>query len=995
MGVFGFVNNMKLSKKVKKDFDPFFRIQKEKINTYNYMDEIPKDIIDIYNEIINIQKFEISIDEYKNYNEIKDHHNVLLKSINDKINMFSFDEILKSPKSYNYDEIVNDFADVFNKINSFIEIDSKMNKFKCDYQNFKLYYSNIVNQYDNIKELKDIINTYKNKYIDNNSAVALKKCIDEKNELLNKQERIFYNIDYLKSNDFIKNLNKEFVKSHINDDIFNNINGKSLDKEQRISVLVDSKSNLTIAGAGSGKTLTICGKVKYLLESLNVSKNDILLLSYSNKSAQDLKNKVNQIASDMNVYTFHALGLDILTKKYNKKFVVDDSFNAVIEKYFREYLKSNAKMLRLVFTYYSLYLSNNESQKKYKNKGELFEQLKKNDFYTLREQLEGYNTSFNKTETIKKELVKSFEELAIANYLFINGIDYEYETTYKEADTSSDERRQYTPDFYFPKYHLYYEHYGIDKNCQASQYEEQEAEEYIASIEWKRQLHTTNNTKCIETYSYEFNDGTIFAKLEQRLKEYGVEFKPLSQNEIYNALNSIYEGKEFKSFINIIRTFISLYKAKYQDENTFDKLKEINLGNKYENKRTEIFIEICKDIYSYYIQHLNKEDKIDFDDMILRSIVAVDTLDQYKYKYIIVDEFQDISYSRMKFLKKLIEHGNSKLYAVGDDWQAIYRFSGCDVNIFLNFKEYFEDSRYCLISSTHRNSMELQNIAEPFITTNPEQYKKNVKSDIHLDKPIKLFYFDDNKYHTFISILADIAKKDSNANILLLGRNNRDIETIESNNFYRESKLSDKYISKDFPNMNIKYSTVHASKGLEEDYVIIINADDNRNGFPNKIEDDILLNLVLSSKSKFLYAEERRLWYVALTRTRTYTYILANINSPSIFVKEIINKLDIINKTENTNIQNQIYCPKCKSGHLIIRESSVKYKKFYGCSNFPYCKYTNDDIKQVNSNHRCKVCGDFMTFRRGPHGSFWGCKNYPNCTYTEQYVYSNEKNRGK
>lgn len=87
MGVFGFVNNMKLNKKVKKDFDPFFRIQKEKINTYKYMDEIPKDIIDIYNEIINIQKFEISINEYKNYNEIKDHHNTLLKGINDKINM--------------------------------------------------------------------------------------------------------------------------------------------------------------------------------------------------------------------------------------------------------------------------------------------------------------------------------------------------------------------------------------------------------------------------------------------------------------------------------------------------------------------------------------------------------------------------------------------------------------------------------------------------------------------------------------------------------------------------------------------------------------------------------------------------------------------------------------------------------------------------------------------------------------------------------------------
>ena len=60
---------------------------------------------------------------------------------------------------------------------------------------------------------------------------------------------------------------------------------------------------------------------------------------------------------------------------------------------------------------------------------------------------------------------------------------------------------------------------------------------------------------------------------------------------------------------------------------------------------------------------------------------------------------------------------------------------------------------------------------------------------------------------------------------------------------------------KDYPNMNFTYSTVHGSKGLEEDYVILINADDAKLGFPNKMEDDILLEMVLSSKSNYEFAE--------------------------------------------------------------------------------------------------------------------------------------------
>ena len=141
------------------------------------------------------------------------------------------------------------------------------------------------------------------------------------------------------------------------------------------------------------------------------------------------------------------------------------------------------------------------------------------------------------------------------------------------------------------------------------------------------------------------------------------------------------------------------------------------------------------------MNHLQTEKKIDFDDMILKSTHALENLSGYKYKYIIVDEFQDISYSRMIFLKCLINHGRAKLFAVGDDWQAIYRFSGCDLNIFLSFEHYFEMAEKNFITSTHRNSQELQDIACPFIIANPEQYEKKIKSSKHLDKPIMIMCF--------------------------------------------------------------------------------------------------------------------------------------------------------------------------------------------------------------------------------------------------------------
>ena len=625
----GLFKNIVLWFKVRGAYSQFFSKELDKRSSSYLMNDIPASLTDVYEQIKIIPKYQESINLYLSYDKTKTKHNKDINELQESIKGFSFESILSNPETVNYDDVIIKYDCVLKKIESYERIDSKSKRFKKDYVDFKENYNSIINQYKQKTLLNELDNKCENMYIDEDDEASLNEEYSSIVKAIKGHKYYEFNIPSALKD--IDKHNRDFIFKHEDDVIFDDVNGRSLDREQRRAVLCNSKSNLTIAGAGSGKTLTICGKVKYLLEELNVNPSDILLLSYSNKSAKDLKDKIATINNNIDVNTFHSLGLNILNSATGKKYTVDDSFNAVIESYFREEIQKDPKRQERVLRYYGLYLSN-LSSKKYKNKGELFEDVKKSDFRTLKDQLQGYNQAFNKLETIKKENVKSFEELAIANWLFINGINYEYESTYKWEDTSTSNKRQYTPDFYLPDYDLYYEHYGLDENGVASQYTKEEADEYAKSIEWKRELHAKNKTTCIETYSYEFSNGTIFHKLENMFKELGIELKPLNSGEIYNAINSIYEGLAFKSFINLIRSFISLYKARYIDEKMFDVFRKADYTTEYELERRSLFLDICKDIYLYYIKHLKDENKIDFDDMILKSMSVLDNLEQYKYK---------------------------------------------------------------------------------------------------------------------------------------------------------------------------------------------------------------------------------------------------------------------------------------------------------------------------------------------------------------------------
>ena len=319
--------------------------------------------------------------------------------------------------------------------------------------------------------------------------------------------------------------------------------------------------------------------------------------------------------------------------------------------------------------------------------------------------------------SLKGDLVKSFEECDIANFLYMNGVDYEYERPY-EVKTADAEHRQYKPDFYLPDYKIYLEHFGIDRNGNTAPYIS--AEEYHESMKWKRRLHSENQTTLIETFSYEKQEGILLSNLEQNLKKKGVKFDPTSNLNIFERLN---EFGRVNPFAQLLSTFLNLYKSSGKT------ISQLQNNTENTDNRTILFLEIFAQIYDKYSSYLFEKKEIDFNDMIgLATDYVQRGMYKSNFKYVLVDEFQDISQSRSKLLKALLQQNGAKLFAVGDDWQSIYRFTGSDISIMLDFETIFGFSQTSFLEETFRFNQKLCDFSCKFILQNPNQIKKQVRS---------------------------------------------------------------------------------------------------------------------------------------------------------------------------------------------------------------------------------------------------------------------------
>lgn len=339
-----------------------------------------------------------------------------------------------------------------------------------------------------------------------------------------------------------------------------------------------------------------------------------------------------------------------------------------------------------------------------------------------------------------------------------------------------------------------------------------------------------------------------------------------SNNKLFGLFNL---NKDEMFFI--VKTFINLFKA-----NNYELDKFYSFINKSSVKDKMLLKEIMK-CYICYQSYLNKENIIDFNDMINLAIKNLDN-STIRYKYIIIDEYQDISQTKFLFIKKLIKLSNSNFFAVGDDFQSIYKFTGSNINVITNFKKYFPISKIIKLKKTYRNSNELVKIAGKFIMKNPFQVKKKLKSTKKIKNPVHIIY-----YYNLNESMQNIIDEDKINKLFILSRNNKDLENI------------------DIKGVNYKKMSVHKSKGLQEDYIFLINVNNLSNGFPNKFANHYILNYVNNYKERYLYEEERRLFYVAITRCIKRVYIFVPYNMESCFIKEIKHYKNVFLRENNIN----------------------------------------------------------------------------------------------
>jgi len=327
--------------------------------------------------------------------------------------------------------------------------------------------------------------------------------------------------------------------------------------------------------------------------------------------------------------------------------------------------------------------------------------------------------------------------------------------------------------------------------------------------------------------------------------------------------------REYHSLKKLIKTFINLFKT---NNHNFNKLHLM-----IKNYKDKYLINIILTIFKKYEEEKSSTNSYDFDDLIIKSTALLqNNYHYYQFEYIIVDEFQDTSLIRLNLLKVIYDNSNAIITAVGDDAQSIFHFSGCDLNIFLNFNKFFPNAKLIFLKNTYRNSQQLIDISSEFINKNKLQIKKNMHSNLNISNPIELIYYF-NPIKALKKILATLLDEE----VIILGRNKKDIEEYIDKDF---TVINDQII---YQEKTFRYLTIHSAKGLEANYVIILNMSNKTYGIPNKLEDHPILKYASSEIDLYPYAEERRVFFVALTRCKTKTFLLVPKNNPSCFIKEI------------------------------------------------------------------------------------------------------------
>jgi len=709
----------------------------------------------------------------------------------------------------------------------------------------------------------------------------------------------------------------------------------TLSEEQVIAATSHAKETLVVAGAGSGKTFVLVGRAKYLVGSERTTEDKILMLAYNKDAAEELSRRTKASGISVTAQTFHGFGNSVI-KNPGERTGVAFGDNGEVTKFLSQQLQHGL----------------DDESKRGLAKFFAEEMVPKKDYEEF-ESLNEYSAYVRATipRTLMDEQVKSHGEWLIANFLYTQGLEYEYETLYDDGKTPKDRHK---PDFVVRRKGqspIWIEYFGTDRAQSVAPGISQEG--YLESIRWKKEVHERNSSILIDLYYYDLKEGNLLKKLAVDLQRHGIRFNPRSTEEILRQANRIgYDSR----FLKVCEQFLGHVRAKRLGTSELSALAD-------GHERDEAFTKVFNQFLSAYESELEKRKLPDYSELIHGAADAISRGEyEFRFTHVLVDEFQDISNDRNRLIDSMkIANPELEVTCVGDDWQSIYRFSGSDVSIMREASKPKMIRKRVDLTATYRLPQVIADVSREFILKNPLQLEKKVFSKSDLDVPGKVIvHWDGEQKEHQENLLKVIERvgadaKDPSMSLRVLAR--------------YVSNLPDKKFVESSWEGPVDVSSIHAAKGLEADYVIVMDLVQDFRGFPSTIEDDPVMRLVMPEKDLHQHGEERRLFYVALTRARRETHLISPVSAPSLFTLEMLRDGLGVHVGLDTSKNRQ--CPSCKSGRILV---SANGGGSY-CSNIPLC----DFISPI-----CTKCEKPMTYT-GEKERF-RCEKHPDALHKPCFV---------
>lgn len=688
---------------------------------------------------------------------------------------------------------------------------------------------------------------------------------------------------------------KEFLDS---------IESQPLTREQATAVITMDNRVQVVAAAGSGKTSVMVARAAYAIRHGLVAADRVLLLAFNRDAADQLQTRIQERLNAAGVgsggvtaSTFHAFGLSVIGRATGRKprlaSWLDGGQDVRAVGRIVDELRDHDPGFRYRWDMYRLLFA---------RMGDDAEGTRP-DAYDRKNRVTGFGT-------MNGEVVKSEGERLIADWLFLNGITYEYEHPYSH-DVASETHSQYRPDFFYPDIDVWHEHWAIgrDGNPPAA------FAGYAESMRWKKATHRRFGTTLIETTWADILDNKGFGPLHDQLAGHGLTFD-------WNPGRA--RGPEAVSqedLAKLVRTFMAHVKSNGYSRRDLEDF-WADSGRSY---RTRIFLDIYWPIHEAWQERLRRDGSIDFEDMLIEAAEHVESGIDMEFEMVLVDEFQDASPVRARLGRALVGKPHRYLMTVGDDWQAINRFAGADISVMTDFNRWFGEGPTLRLQTTFRCTQAIADTAATFVQKNPRQLTKTVRAcrpDPGVAVSLVRLQSEKEIPDAIRAWLDELSARVPSATVDVLGRYGfeRELLPVASH-----------------PSLEVTFRTAHSAKGLEADYVLLPRMVSGTYGFPSEIVDDPVLGLVMSDADRFPHGEERRLFYVALTRAKKAVTLMTVRGRESAFVTELLQDGQVQESPLST-AGSVVVCPTCGQGSLVPRRG--RYGEFYGCTRFPACRHT-------------------------------------------------------